>query len=528
MTIKSTRYSLSMQFVGVSPTDSVSALDKMLGMLHLKTRHVFTRDNRLRLRYVVSAFTGVALVLSLYAGGLIQPQDDDMLSIEHVSEIEPEAGLSEAGPILSYLIDNQSAAHNFFSGRTLDDHRDETGQIRRDPRVKESVELTERRNENESPAAEEIRITIQSGDTLAGVLIKAGLDTGEAQSVVNKVAKHFEMRDLRPGQVFDVTLEPADTSTGYQLADLSFAIDPIKTIEVKRTDSDELIANLHEKEVSKQREARQVIVKGSIYASADRANIPDRVTSNAIKLFSYAVDFQRDVKAGDKLEVLYDSYQTPDGYIARTGDIIFARLNVGGRQHAIYRYEDSQGKVDYYTEDGRSIRKSTGLMRTPVAYGRMSSGYGMRKHPILGYTKMHTGIDFAAPVGTPVFASGDGVVERVGRFGAYGNYVRIRHSSKVSSAYAHLSRYAKGLRVGSKVKQGQVIAYVGNTGRSTGPHLHYEILVNNVHVNPSSVKYTGDNSLKGKELQNFKRKIRSLGAEYTEEMKNNVRLASVE
>lgn len=521
--------SLTSQFIAHSSVASLSTWKEILlrvaGILHLKARYILTRDNRLRLRYVASAIAGVAVISGMYAGGLINPVEQDIPSVQIIAEIEPEAGISEAGPILSFM-GRDTIANSFFSGKALDAHRDENGQIRRDPNVKESVEITERASESDSPAAEEMRIEIGKGDTLAGVLGNAGLEQGEAQIIVNKVSKHFNMKSLRPGQVFNITLEPADTKTGYQLASLNFAVDPLKTVEVSRNGNGDIISKLNEKKVNKQREAREMTIDGSVYASADRADLPDRVTANAIKLFSYAVDFQRDVKSGDKLEVLYDSYKTDDGYLARTGEIVFAKLNVGGREYALYRFETSGGKVDYYTAQGKSIRKSTGLMRTPIAYGRMSSGFGMRRHPVLGYTKMHAGVDFAAPTGTPIFASGAGVIEKAGRFSSYGNYIRVRHSSKISTAYAHLSRYGKGIRPGVKVKQGQVIGYVGTTGRSTGPHLHYEVLVNNVQVNPASVKFSGDNALKGNDLNNFKRKIRALGEEYTQNIKPSVKLAS--
>ncbi|HAJ90579.1 MAG TPA: peptidase M23 [Rhodospirillaceae bacterium] len=505
-----------------------AALLKLSGLLHLKTRYVLTRDNRLRLRYVASAVAGVALITGMYASGAIQPSKEDMNAVEMVAEIEPAAGISEAGPILSYVMNPQSAARHLFSEEALNVHRDKDGQIRRDPNVKQSVELAERSAESESPAAEERRIEIGKGDTLAGVLSDAGLEFSEAQDVVSQVSKYFNMKNLRPGQVFNITLEPADTDTGYQLAALTFAPDPLKTIEVSRDDNGDIISELSEKEIKKQREARQMVINGSVYSSADRADLPDRVTANAIKLFSYAVDFQRDIKSGDKLEVLYDSYKTPDGYVAKTGEIVFAKLKVGSREYALYRYESANGKVDYYTADGKSVRQSTGLMRTPVAYGRVSSGFGARVHPVLGYTKMHKGVDFASPVGTPIYASGDGAIERAGRFSSFGNYVRIRHSSKISTAYAHMSRFGKGIRPGMKVKQGQIIGYVGTTGRSTGPHLHYEVLVNNVQVNPSSVKFSTDNALQGNDLNNFKRNVRAMGEEYTQNVKPAVKLASAE
>jgi murein DD-endopeptidase MepM/ murein hydrolase activator NlpD len=233
------------------------------------------------------------------------------------------------------------------------------------------------------------------------------------------------------------------------------------------------------------------------------------------------------VREGDRLEVLYDTQQTDDGYIAKTGDIVFARMTLGGREYELYRFKTKDGGYDYFTPEGRSIRKGTGLMKTPVSVGRMTSGFGMRRHPVLGYTKMHRGVDFAAPIGTPVYAAADGVVEKAGRFSSYGNYIRLRHSAKLGTAYAHLSRYGDGIRPGVRVKQGQVIGYVGNTGRSTGPHLHYEVLINGVQVNPKSVKVAVDNSLKGEELRKFKAHIRSMNDEYVQKASNN-KLASAQ
>ncbi len=526
-------FSLSMQFSNNSRFSPLVMWERVLlsvfTLCRLKTRHVFTRNDRLRLRYVASAVSGIALIVVLYAGGNIQPSaQDDANSAEFVANLEPAAGVSEANPILSYVLNSQAAARNIFSGNVLDMHRDANGQIRRDPSVKESVVLAEKSEEADSPAAEERQIEIGSGDTLAGVLIKSGLGAGEAQEIVKVVGRHFNMRALRPGQVFNLVLEPANTDTGYQMANLTFAPDPLQTIEVTRNEDGDVVATLDRKSVKPTREARQVVIDGSVYGSADKADLPDRVTANTIKLFSYAVDFQRDIHSGDTLNVLYDSYKTEDGYVARTGDIVYARLKVGGREYALYRYEAAGGQVDYYTADGKSIRKSAGLMRTPVAFGRMSSGFGVRTHPVLGYTKMHKGVDFAAPIGTPVYASADGVIERAGRFSSFGNYVRIRHSSKLSTAYAHLSRYGKGIHPGVRVKQGQVIGYVGTTGRSTGPHLHYEVMVNNVQVNPRSVKFAADNALQGQDLARFKQKIRALGQEYAQRLTGSVKLASAQ
>ena len=183
----------------------------------------------------------------------------------------------------------------------------------------------------------------------------------------------------------------------------------------------------------------------------------------------------------------------------RTGDVIYASMTLSGKTKAYYRYTPKSGITDYFDEQGRSVRKT--LMRTPVDGARLSSGFGARRHPVLGYTKMHKGVDFAAPRGTPIMAAGDGVVERANRYGGYGNYLRIRHNSELKTAYAHIHRFAKGVSAGSRVKQGQIVAYVGSTGRSTGPHLHYEVLQNMKQVNPLSIKVAAGEILKGSELK---------------------------
>lgn len=486
--------------------------------LRLKQRYILTRHNRLRLRYTVSACAGMVMVVGLYFGGHINPNAQQSATEDFVVALEESSPTNEENPFYPFAMRPINVAG-------LNAHRDQSGQIRRDRNVIESVYLLDQASENQSPAAEERRIEIGKGETLFTALTRNGLDGHESQSIVNQISRHFDMRALRQGQVINITVEPAETETGYSLANLSFAPDHLRTIEVRRDDSGEIVSQLQEKVITETREARMVEIDGSVYGSADKANLPDRITANTIKLFSYAVDFQRDIQPGDKLSVLYNTFKTEDGYVAKTGDIVYAKLNVGPKEYALYRYESKNGQVDYYTAEGKSIRRSEGLMRTPVAYGRLSSGYGVRVHPVLGYTKMHKGVDFASPVGTPVYASGDGVIERASRFSSYGNYIRIRHSSKLSTAYAHLKGYAKGIRPGVRVKQGQLIGYVGTTGRSTGPHLHYEVLVNGVQVNPKSVKVVVDNSLQGEELKRFKNAIKSLSEEYASRSAN-VKLAS--
>lgn len=489
----------------------------------LRTRDFFTRHNRLRLRYVVSGFSGLAIVLGLYAGGQIHPtasSQDSMGLAAEFSSLEPSMGIETAGGVLQN-------ASPFLAQETLDSFRDPSGQIRRDQETIKSAALIEKAEMEPAPLTpKELKIHVAKGDTLAGVLENAGLENGEAGEVVKAVSKHFNLKSLRAGQALDLRLEPDSTGSDYNFSKVSFIVDPLKTLHVERADDGSLAAHLDEKRVVQRRESKRVVIDGSVYGSADHAGLPDRVTATAIRLFSYAIDFQRDIRAGDRMEVMYDSFSTEDGYVAKTGDIVFARMVVGGKDYTLFRYKTKDGQVDYYTPEGKSLRKSSGLMKTPVAFGRMSSGYGVRVHPVLGYTKMHKGVDFAAPTGTAIFASGDGVIEKASRFSSYGNYIRIRHSSKLSSAYAHLSRYAKGIRPGVRVKQGQLIGYVGTTGRSTGPHLHYEILVNGVQVNPRSVKFAVDTSLKGEDMKKFRQMIRRVDEEYALQVKDRVHVAS--
>jgi len=246
-------------------------------------------------------------------------------------------------------------------------------------------------------------------------------------------------------------------------------------------------------------------INRSLYADAKAAGVPDAVILSLIKMYSWNVDFQREIHSGDKFEVMYEEYKTADGKTVRGkgGNIVYAKLTLNGADMPFYRFEDSHGDADYYDNDGRSAKKP--LMKTPVDGARLSSGFGMRQHPVLGYSRKHMGVDFAAPRGTPIYAAGDGTIAKIGPFSSYGNYIRIRHRQGLETAYAHMNRFKAGLRGGSRVKQGEVIGYIGTTGRSTGPHLHYEVIVGNLQVNPRSVKLPTGRDLKGWELKSFQR-----------------------
>ena len=242
----------------------------------------------------------------------------------------------------------------------------------------------------------------------------------------------------------------------------------------------------------------QGVIHTSLYAAADDAGMTPGEATTLTDIFRYLVDFERDLRAGDRFEVLFDKKENGD-----YGDIVYAMIENEGRQVALYRGQTGPEEFQYFDAEGKTNKRA--LMRTPLAYARVSSNYGMRRHPIDGYRKMHKGVDFRARTGTPIVAAGNGVVDYVGRRGGYGKYIRIRHNGTYKTAYAHLSRYSKGLRSGMRVKQGDVIGYVGSTGRSTGPHLHFEVLENGKQINPMTVGDFGAiRSLAGADLARFK------------------------
>jgi murein DD-endopeptidase MepM/ murein hydrolase activator NlpD len=353
-------------------------------------------------------------------------------------------------------------------------------------------------------------VTVKRGQTLMAILTDAGLSRVEADRAVRALRPVFDPRRLAIGQRLLVQLR--DGTGDRRLARLLIELDVAKEIELTRNDDGALVAVTVEKPLYPWLRTAVLDIQSSLYAAASGTDLPDVVMRRAVRVLSYQVDFQRDIQPGDRLELLYEQKVTRDGEVAKDGDVVMARLSVNGDQIDVYRYIDSYGDPDYFDTQGKSLR--SGLMRTPIEGARLSSGFGDRRHPILGYNKMHEGVDFAAPTGTPIFAAGNGVIERIGWFGSYGRYVRIRHTETISTAYAHLSRFAAGLKRGSRVKQGEVIGRVGSSGRSTGPHLHYEVIQSGRQVNPLSVTLPAGRELKGQELARFQQVRAALEQQY--------------
>ena len=351
---------------------------------------------------------------------------------------------------------------------------------------------------------------IAKGSTLVDELTDRGVTREAAQALASAMEPVFPARMIKSGTEFSLTLDRQQDFYGRYATfpvELSFKPGPKETITVEADDDGRFIARVDGKQNGAQSEYAQITqfrtkakVGSSLYATAKDNKVPDYIVSELTRVFSYDVDFQRQVKAGDTFEVFYGNPLT--GSSTKRKVLHYAQLVLDGVPKTYYRYVNADGQVDYVDEQGRSASKA--LLKTPVSGSKITSGFGMRKHPLLGYSKMHTGTDFGVPYGSPIRAAGTGVVEVAGRHGAYGITVQIKHSGKFQTLYAHMSKLAAGIRAGTKVNQGQIIGYVGATGRATGPHLHYEVRVAGRPMNPQQVKASGAKQLAGKDLQKFK------------------------
>ena len=357
-------------------------------------------------------------------------------------------------------------------------------------------------------------IEVRPGDTLYGVLVDAGVTEDEAKDAVGALSDVFSPRDLRAGQEITLNISTAsgmrDSNSDPQLMSLSFEPNVVTDVTLKRSDSGDFVAASVGKELVDANRRVAGVIDSSLFGAAQEAGVPIPVIADLIKTFSFDVDFQRDIQDGDSFEVFYERKETTEGNFVKSGQILFASLTLSGKTIPVYYFE-RDGDGEYFTPKGEAIRKS--LLRTPVDGARITSGFGMRMHPLLGYSKMHKGVDFGAPTGTPIYAAGSGTIVEMTKNSSYGNYVRIRHNGEYQTAYAHMNKFAKGLKKGDRVKQGDVIGYVGATGRATGPHLHYEILVDGAQVNPAKIKMASGDKLTGKQLKAFEAQMAKIDAE---------------
>jgi len=361
----------------------------------------------------------------------------------------------------------------------------------------------------------EKKVTVGKGDTLMELLVSNNVPRNEAYNAIQALSKVYNPRDLNPGHAIIVFFHKDPTIADPKFSGLQIEKDKINTVMVSRTDDGSFTADSEEKPIYRSLKGYSGTIDHSLYVSAKEAGVPDGVIIDLIKMYSWNVDFQRDIQSGDKFEIMFEEYATDAGdVVSGKSNIVYARLTLGDRDMPFYLYETATGDTDYFDDKGMSAKKA--LMKTPIDGARLSSGFGMRRHPVLGYGKVHKGIDFAAAPGTPIYAAGDGTIERIGPFSSYGNYIRIRHRKDLHTAYAHMKGFRSGLKTGHRVKQGQIIGYVGTTGRSTGPHLHYEVLVNGKHVNPKSLKLPTGKALEGKDLAAFKNMVKKRDGEFAQ------------
>ena len=364
------------------------------------------------------------------------------------------------------------------------------------------VEEEDKEPKNPPPPPIDAEYTIASGDTLRRVMAKFGIAKDEAGRAIKALSKTFKPRRLKPGHRLILQIQPPlPPATRKTLVSIDFTADAKTDIALIRDGKGGFVAQRHDRELGRRLAFGAGSIRSSLYEAGSDEGIPAAALINLINVFSFDVDFQRDIQRNDKFALLYERLTDETGTTADIGPVIFARLKLKRRDIKLYRFKLKNGKIDYFDPKGQSVKKF--LLSTPTDGARISSGFGRRRHPILGYSKLHKGVDFAAPRGTPVYAAGDGVIEVAKYFGSYGKYIRIRHNKSYKTAYAHLNGFARGIRSGVRVRQRRIIGYIGTTGRSTGPHLHYEVIYKKRHVNPRGVRIPTGITLKGKERKRF-------------------------
>jgi murein DD-endopeptidase MepM/ murein hydrolase activator NlpD len=362
-------------------------------------------------------------------------------------------------------------------------------------------------------------IAAQAGDTAASLLARAGVGGDEAQAAIRQLGAVWDPKTLQTGQRAAIFL------LGDRLMSLRFALAPGREVVVARDDKGGFVAEQQDRPTHAVPLVGSGTIASSLSQAAADAEIPAGIVGEVIAAFSYDVDFQREIHPDDRFTVLYQRIDDEFGEPAGFGHALYAELVLSGKALALYRFAPANGDPGFFTADGTSVKKA--LLRTPIDGARITSGFGMRLHPILGYSRMHRGVDFGAPSGTRVYAAGDGTITEIGRAGGYGNYIEITHNKQYATAYAHLSGFARGLHEGSHVHQGDVIGYVGMTGLATGPHLHYEVHFKGEQINPLSVKMAATVRLEGNDLAAF-RAARAAADREIAEWRRAGRIARVE
>ena len=351
--------------------------------------------------------------------------------------------------------------------------------------------------DNLDPKYKKIKHKIKSGETFDKILEKYAIKKKEVIKIKNTLKKKVNLNKLKSDQIIQFSID----KTNDKIYEFYFQVSNTQKIYLKRNLKDDVFdKEILSIKLDKETIYKEDIILESLYNSAIVQKIPANTIIEFAGIYGFQVDFQRDIRKGDKFQVMYEIFLNEKKEIVETGKILFSNLKLSGQDNTLY-YFDFEGSEGHYDKNGKSVKKA--LMKTPINGARLSSSFGMRKHPIDGYNKMHRGTDFAAPMGTPIMASGDGVVKKAGWCGGGGNCVKIKHNSTYQTVYAHMSKFARGIKAGVRVKQGQVIGYVGSTGKSTGPHLHYEVIVNGKKVNSQKLKLPSGKILKNKERKLF-------------------------
>jgi murein DD-endopeptidase MepM/ murein hydrolase activator NlpD len=343
----------------------------------------------------------------------------------------------------------------------------------------------------------EVSYVINKNDTIEKILKNYNIKSGDIKKISTKL-KEKKLSNIYSGRKLSLIYKKLENSSNT-VVNLIYPVSNTSSIEIRSAQNNfivkENILQLYKKEV-----VVRNVIKNNLYSSAVDVNVEPNIIVEFARIYGFEVDFQRDIRKGDWFEILYETFEDDNNKVRDTGKIIYASMYVNGEEINLYNFNDNNDE-EYYNIKGKSITKS--LMKTPINGARLSSSFGMRKHPILGYNKMHKGTDFAAPSGTPIMASGSGKIIRARWCGGGGNCVKIKHNSTYQTIYAHMKSFAKGIKEGRKVKQGQIIGYVGSTGMSTGPHLHYEVIVNGKKVNSQRLKLPSGKILKGKAREKF-------------------------
>ena len=338
---------------------------------------------------------------------------------------------------------------------------------------------------------------IKSGETFDKILSDYSIDKEEVKILKESLSKKININKLNTNQKIQITLD----QTNNKIKEFIFKISNTEKIYLSRDDENTkfnqeiLTIKLDKKIIYKEN-----IILQSLYKASTDQSIPPNTIIEFARIYGFQVDFQRDIRKEDKFQIMYEVFIDKNKKVIETGEILYANLKLSGQDNPLYYFneEDHEG---HYDKNGKSVQKA--LMKTPINGARLSSPFGMRKHPIDGFNKMHRGTDFAAPKGTPIMASGNGIIKKVGWCGGGGNCIKIRHNSTYETVYAHMSKFARGIKNGVRVKQGQTIGYVGSTGKSTGPHLHYEVIVNGKKVNSQKLKLPSGKILKGNKRELF-------------------------